>query len=430
VIRIHQTHKLEGEVNAPPSKSYTHRAIIMATLANGTSKITNPLIGQDTKATITACQELGATVDCAQGEALVVTREDRLKTPGDVINVNNSGTTMRIMTAVAALAPGTTILTGDQSIRKRPMGPLLDALKGLGICCWSSKNDGFPPVIVKGGRLRGGTTTIPGDQSSQFITALLIASPFAETDVTINLTSPLVSGPYVQITREMLLERGINVYQTSSGFNIPGSQSYLPKDAHIPGDYSSASFILAAAAITESNITIRNLTPNTMQGDAFIIQALETMGADIQTNSHAHKITIKGGPPLIGATFDCSRTPDLLPILGVLGAFAQGETKLVNCPHARLKESDRIHTTATELQRLGVNVTEEREGITIQGGSPIKGGQVETYGDHRIAMALAVAGLRSETPIQITAPEVVNVSYPKFFAHLSMLGAEIEHRGS
>jgi len=401
----------------------------MASLAIGESKITNSLIGQDTKATITACQEFGATIDYNNADTLDIMREESLKTPQDVINVENSGTTMRIMTAVASLAPGTTILTGDQSIRRRPMAPLLGALKGLGICCWSSKNDGLPPVIVKGGILRGGKTAIPGDQSSQFITALLITSPFAETDVTINLTTPLVSGPYVQITMEMLLERGINVYQTPGEFNVPGSQSYLPKNEHIPGDYSSASFILAAAAITESNVTVRNLTPDTKQGDVFIIQALEKMGVEVQLNSHNHEITIKGGSPLIGATFDCSRTPDLLPILSVLGAFAQGETKLVNCLHARLKESDRIHTTTTELQRLGVKAKEEKDGITIQGGNPIKGGQVETYGDHRIAMAFVVAGLRSETPIQINTPEVVNVSYPGFFEDLKMLGAEIEYGG-
>ena len=398
----------------------------MASLASGKSEITNPLVGQDTKATITACKEFGAMIDYKRGEKLEIIREGDLKTPQDVINVENSGTTMRIMAAVATLAPGTTILTGDRSIRTRPMDPLLNALRELGVCCWSSKNDGLPPIIIKGGGLRGGNAKIPGDQSSQFITALLITAPFAERDVEITLATPLVSFPYVQITMEMLLKRGINVYQTSTGFKVPGNQKYSPKDEYIPGDYSSASFILAAAAITESEVKIRNLALNTKQGDAFIIQALKTMGVEVQTNPQRKEIIIKGRNPLIGATFDCSSTPDLLPILGVLGAFAQGETKLINCPHARLKESDRIHTTTTELRRLGVAAKEESDGIIIQGAQPIRGGRVKTYGDHRIAMALAVAGLRSETPIVIDQPEVVSVSYPRFFEDLRALGAKIE----
>ncbi|MFQ6123465.1 MAG: 3-phosphoshikimate 1-carboxyvinyltransferase [Candidatus Heimdallarchaeota archaeon] len=428
MIKVHETPRLSGEIHAPPSKSYTHRAIIMASLANGKSEIINPLICRDTNATIAACQEFGAIIDYKREEKLEIIREGDLKTPQDVINVENSGTTMRIMSAVAALAPGTTILTGDRSIRTRPMAPLLDALRELGVYCWSSKNDGLPPVIIKGGGIRGGETRIPGDQSSQFITALLIVTPFAEKDVEITLTTPLVSSPYVQITMKMLLERGIEVYQTSTGFRVPGNQIYLPKNELIPGDYSSASFIMAAAALTESEVRIRNLTLNARQGDAFIIQALRTMGAEIQVNPQRKKIIIKGGNPLIGATFDCSSTPDLLPILGVLGAFAQGETKLINCPHARLKESDRINTTTTELRRLGVTVKEESDGITIQGAQSIRGGRVKTYGDHRIAMAFAVAGLSSKTPIVIDQPEVVSMSYPRFFEDLKELGAKIECR--
>ncbi|MFQ5820993.1 MAG: 3-phosphoshikimate 1-carboxyvinyltransferase [Candidatus Heimdallarchaeota archaeon] len=428
MIKVHETPRLRGEIQAPPSKSYTHRAIIMASLANGKSEIINPLICRDTKATIAACQEFGAIIDYKREEKLEIIREGDLKTPHDVINVENSGTTMRIMTAVAALAPGITILTGDRSIRTRPMAPLLDALQELGICCWSSKNDGLPPVIIKGGGIRGGKTRIPGDQSSQFITALLIATPLAEKGVEITLTTPLVSSPYVQITMQMLLERGIEVNQTSTGFRVPGNQIYSPKNELIPGDYSSASFIMAAATLTESEVKIRDLDLNTRQGDAFIIHALRTMGAEVLVNLQRKEIIIKGGNSLIGATFDCSSTPDLLPILGVLGALAQGETKLINCHHARLKESDRIDTTTTELRRLGVMVKTESDRIIIQGAQSIRGGRVKTYGDHRIAMAFAIAGLCSKTPIVIDQSELVNVSYPRFFEDLKELGAEIECR--
>ena len=423
---IHNTPSLSGMIQSPPSKSYTHRAIIMASLARGKSEIKNPLIGQDTLASIRACRELGAIINDDNGAILEIIQESELKTPQDVINVENSGTTMRIIATVASLAPGTTILTGDQSIRSRPMAPLLKALNELGVNCWSSKNDGFPPIIIKGGGINGGKAIIPGNLSSQFISALLIAAPFAENNVEIILSTPLVSAPYVQITMEMLKERGITIHQTNNGFRIPNRQTYNPINDLIPGDYSSASFIMAAAALTKSKVTITNLAENTNQGDALITQILRKMGVDVQINTQRKEVTITGGNPLVGTTLDCGSVPDLLPILGVLGAFAKGVTKLINCAHARFKESDRIFTTTTELRRLGVDAKELNDGIIIQGAQLINGGRVETYGDHRIAMAFTIAGLRSKTPVIIDHPEVVRVSYPKFFEDLISLGSNIE----
>lgn len=409
---------LNGKVEAPPSKSYTHRAVVLASLANGRSEILKPLESRDTMATFKGCVALGASI-ARERDRWVVEGKGELKTPDDVINVENSGTTMRILTAVSALAPGFTVLTGDDSIRKRPMGPLLDALHQLGVECWSTKGNGTPPIVVKGGGIRGGDAFIRGDISSQFISALLVVSPLTRAETSITLTSELKSKPYVYITMEVMEAFGVKVKVEGRSFRAERC-SYKPSSFLIPGDFSSASFLLAAAAITDSDVTVTNLDVNSPQGDKKIVDVLREMGCKVDVGENW--VRVRGGGELTGVDVDCGDTPDLLPVISVLGAYANGRTRIFNAEHVRFKESDRISVMASELSKMGVEVEEMKDGLVIKGGR-VKGSTVDAHGDHRILMALVVAALAAEGETMILGEDCVDVSYPAFLDDLERLGA-------
>jgi len=420
MIKVTGGCRLKGQVEAPPSKSYTHRAAVLASLAGGKSEILKPLESRDTMATFRGCVALGARAK-RDGEKWVIEGCEALKTPEDVVNVDNSGTTIRLLTAVSALAPGFTVLTGDESIRRRPMGPLLDALHQLGVECWSTKGDGTPPIVVKGGGVRGGKAFIRGDISSQFISALLIVSPTAEVDTSIFLTSELKSKPYVDITIEVMEAFGVKVERTERAFHTR-REKYKPARFHVPGDFSSASFILAAAAITDSDVTVTNLDANSPQGDKKIIDVLRSMGCSVEAGEKW--VRVRGGGRLVGVDVDCGDTPDLLPVVSVLGAFAKGETRIFNAEHVRFKESDRISVMAMELSKMGVDVEERSDGLIIKGGK-VKGGAVDAHGDHRVFMALVVAGLAAEGETIVSGEKSVDVSYPNFLDDLAEIGASL-----
>ncbi|MEX2752265.1 MAG: 3-phosphoshikimate 1-carboxyvinyltransferase [Candidatus Freyarchaeota archaeon] len=412
---------LQGAVSAPPSKSYTHRAFIISTLAEGKSEIFEPLISRDTLASIRACEALGAVIERRGEKVWCVSGSPSPKTPEDVINVDNSGTTIRIMTAVSSLAPGFTVLTGDSSIRQRPMGPLIKSLGDLGVRCFSTKGDDKPPIVVEGGGIKGGKTNIPGHISSQFISALLIACPLAKNETRISFTSELKSEPYLEMTMEVLsLFKGNIKYLPNMGVVIPPKQTYSPASVRIPGDFSSAAFILSAAAITDSDVKIHNLDMGSKQGDKKIVDILIKMGAEVELGENY--VRIIGGHKLKGISFDCGNNPDLLPILAVLGSVAEGKTDIFNAQHVRYKESDRVSAMAKELSKMGIRIDEKIDGLTIHGGK-LKGAHVETYNDHRILMALAVAALAAEGETIISGVESVDVSYPSFLEDMNFLGA-------
>ncbi len=412
---------LKGSVSAPPSKSYTHRAFIISTLAEGKSEIFGPLISRDTIASIRACEALGAVIERRSEKVWCVSGSPSPKTPEDVINVDNSGTTIRIMTAVSSLAPGFTVLTGDSSIRQRPMGPLIKSLGDLGVRCFSTKGDDKPPIVVEGGGIKGGKTNIPGHISSQFISALLIACPLAKNETRISFTSELKSEPYLEITMEVLsLFKGNIKYLPNIGVVIPPKQTYSPASVRIPGDFSSAAFILSAAAITDSDVKIHNLDMGSKQGDKKIVDILVKMGAEVEFGENY--VRVIGGHKLKGISFDCGNNPDLLPILAVLGSVAEGKTDIFNAQHVRYKESDRVSAMAKELSKMGIRIDEKIDGLTIHGGK-LKGAHVETYNDHRILMALAVAALAAEGETIISGVESVDVSYPSFLEDMNSLGA-------
>jgi 3-phosphoshikimate 1-carboxyvinyltransferase len=416
---------IKGEVFAPPSKSYTHRAITLAALSKK-SIVRHPLISADTLATIRASEMFGASIEREENKLIIQGVNGKPNVPEDVIDAANSGTTLRFMTAIAALTDGITVLTGDSSLRTRPNGPLLDVLNNLGVKACSTRGNERAPLVVKGG-LKGQNASIDGSISSQFISALLITCPLAENNTTLSITGKLKSRPYVDVTLEMLELAGVEVLIEDSNdtrFIIPGKQKYNLKDYTVPGDFSSASYLLAAAAMTkDSEITVKNLFPS-KQGDKVIIETLKQMGSDITWDKVTGNVTVRGGKQLKAITFDAGATPDLVPTVAVLAAVAEGTSRIENAEHVRYKETDRLQALATELPKLGVNLKEERDSLTITGGK-LHGAAVHGWDDHRIVMALSMAGMvAGNTTIDTT--EAVSISYPDFFKDMRSLGAKMK----
>lgn len=413
--------QVSGDVEVPPSKSYTHRAITISALGPGGS-VKRPLLSADTRATIRAAEAFGAEI-AIEGETLAVAGVGGgPKTPENVIDVENSGTTLRIMAAVAALTDGA-VLTGDASIRRRPNGPLLKSLCDLGGEAFSIKKDDCAPLVVRG-RIRGGRTVLDGSVSSQFLSALLISCPLAEGDSEIEIKGELKSRPYAEITLEMLRAAGAKIETDFERFAVQGGQSYDLGGYTVPGDFSSASYLLAAAAVTGSSLSVRGLRPS-KQGDSAIVSILQEMGAKISWDRSEGVLDIEGRE-LSGVEVDASLTPDLVPTIAVLGSVAEGQTVVKNAEHVRHKETDRLRAMATELSRMGAKIAERPDGLVIEGGR-LRGARVSGHHDHRIVMALTVAGLVAGDTTVDTA-EAVSVSYPGFFEEMARIGASVQVR--
>jgi len=424
VLRVRPS-KLSGEITAPPSKSYTHRAFMIALLADGESTIRNPLIGYDTMATIEAVKEMGAEVIREDNTWRVRGTGGKIKPRTGLIDARNSGTTIRLMSAIAALSPKPTRLTGDQSVLQRPMGPLIETLGELGAMARCEGKEGRPPVIVGGG-LDGGDVEITGGVSSQFISALLLAAPQAKGDVSITITGEMRSKPYVEITLELLEMAGAKIKHDGrlTKFSIPGGQTLKPINLTIPGDFSSAAFPLGAAALTGSTVRVNNLDTKGAQGDKRIVTLLKDFGAEVKVFKDA--VEVSGEGDLNGIEADCGDNPDLVPVLAVLGSVADGLTRLTNIPHLRFKETDRLRALATELRRFGADVEELPDELKINGVRKLEGTRVSSYGDHRMAMAFAVAGLVAKGETNVDGAESIPVSYPDFVTDMRKLGAKIE----
>ena len=413
--------QVSGEVSVPPSKSYTHRAITISALGPGGS-VKRPLLSADTRATIRAAEALGAEI-AIEGETLAVAGVGgEPKTPENVIDVDNSGTTLRIMAAVAALTDGA-VLTGDASIRRRPNGPLLRSLADLGAEAFSIRRNDCAPLVVRG-RIRGGRTVLDGSVSSQFLSALLISCPLAEGGSEIEIKGELKSRPYAEITLEMLRAAGAKIETDFERFAVQGGQSYDLGGYTVPGDFSSASYLLAAAAVTGSSLSVRGLRPS-KQGDSAIVSILQEMGAKISWDRSEGVLEIEGRE-LSGVEVDASLTPDLVPTIAVLGSVAEGQTVVKNAEHVRHKETDRLRAMATELSRMGAKIAERPDGLVIEGGR-LRGARVSGHHDHRIVMALTVAGLVAGDTTVDTA-EAVSVSYPGFFEEMARIGASVQVR--
>ncbi|HSA75164.1 MAG TPA: 3-phosphoshikimate 1-carboxyvinyltransferase [Candidatus Nitrosocosmicus sp.] len=444
---------LMGKIQCPPSKSYTHRALVISSLATGKSFVKNILLSRDTKATINCCRMLGVNIQTSgsnsmstKNENVYVTSEgghNGFMTPTDVLSADNSGTTIRLLTSVCALvSEGYSILTGDDSLRKRPMGDLIKALNRLGVTCFSAKSNYFPPVIVKGGGIEGGVTQVSGRISSQFTSSLLLSGIFSRIGTTIQVLGNQVSKPYIESTMHIMKHFGVNVQteikdsfsenpmpgqdkKVTEEYIIPPNLSYSAKEFDVPGDFSTGALLMSAAILSKGNITIGGLNFEMPQGDMAIIDFIRKMGGHIMIDKLRGSMKIDGNSKLQGGYFNLKKTPDLLPVLAVLSLVAKGETQIEGILHARFKETDRVANISSQLKRFGADVIEKEDSITIKPPQQIKSTTIESFNDHRLFMAFTIAGLATENST-IEGAESVDVSYPHFTNDLKSLGANIQ----
>ncbi len=411
--------KLYGKIVCPPNKSYTHRAIMLATLTKGKSIIKNVLHASDIDATIEACKRFGAQIKETE-DNLIIDGIDEFKNQNIIIDAKNSGTTIRIAAAIASLIEGKTVLSGDESLRKRPMQPLLDALESLGAKC--SSTNGKPPITVLGA-VKGNEVNITGNISSQFVTALLIIAPRMEKGLILNVKDDLVSKPYLDATINIMEKFSIkvNTIIPYKKYQIP-PQKYKPIDVTIPTDFSSLALLLSASVLLGDRVTCEIISSDLPQGDKKIIDILEDLGVVVTLNQNT--ITVKSPKLLEGGKFDLMDTPDLLPPLAILALKSSKPIELFNVKHARYKETDRIAILGRELQKLGVKVKENEDGLILESPDHPKGAELNSENDHRLFMAFCIAGMYVGDCI-VTNPESVSISYPNFISDMNKVGGKI-----
>lgn len=430
--------ELNGRVLIPASKSHTIRAVVIASLAEGISEIINPLRSSDTLSAVTVCHGLGAIIDSNSKSHGVYSGENwiihglsgKIMTPENILDVGNSGTTLYLTLAMAALSNGYSVFTGDEQTRRRPAQALIDSLNSLGAHVFSTRGNSCAPIVVKG-RMRGGEITIDGSKTSQYISSLLIACPLADEDTRIRVVN-VTEEPYIQMTMNWLDEQGIEYsHEGMDYFHIKGGQRYHSFKKRMPGDFSSATFFLCAGAITNSNLLLMGLDMNDSQGDKAVVDMLSSMGAQIEfipqlvdDDYYGRGCISIHNKQLHGAEFDLSDTPDALPAMAVAGCFAKGVTRLVNVPQARLKETDRIKVMCDELSKMGARIQELPDGLVIE-ESKLHGAAVCGHGDHRVVMALAVAGLAAEGQTIIDTAEAMQITFPNFAQLMQQIGGRM-----
>jgi len=414
---------LKGTVAVPGSKSHTIRAVAIASLANGQSIIRNPLLSSDTMSAADCYRALGAQIDCRQRSAWTVNgTAGAISVPETPVNVGNSGTTLRLAMSSAALSSSDRpiTMTGDEQIQSRPVGPLLAALADLGAKTRSINANDKPPVTISG-TFVGGSTSIEC-VTSQYLSSLLLAAPLAQKDTEINVT--LLNEPdYVRMTLDWLDKQDI-VYENDrmQRFTISGRQEYKPFDLPIPADFSSATFFLCAGAMLHADITLTGLDFTDSQPDKAVVDYLRAMGADISIDDTSARIR---GSQLTGTEIDMNRTPDALPAMAVAAALAEGETRLVNVPQARNKETDRITCMAEELKKMGADIEELPDGLIIR-RSKLTPAELDGRSDHRIVMALSLAAMAIEGQTCIDTAEAINVTFPDYVKLMTALGANMK----
>jgi 3-phosphoshikimate 1-carboxyvinyltransferase len=366
---------------------------------------------------------MGATIE-EDGSSMRVVGSEPVA-PHDVVNAENSGTTLRFMTSVFSLPErGYTVLTGDASTRRRPMQGLLDALSDLGATVRSSKGDGFAPIIVGEGGMRGGDAEIRGDVSSQFVSSVLIASPLAKGDSSLRVIDA-VSRPYIEATLRLSELHGIEMDRDGySKFEILGRQKYRPCDFSVPGDFSSASFLMAAVALVGGKIELQGLTTSLPQGDAAVLDMLDRMGVEVDRQQGSVLIHADGGG-LRGGRFDLSDTPDLLPVLSVLALKCDAPLEISGVAHARFKETDRIRVTAEGLSKMGAEVKERPDGMKISKPVRFARALLDAHDDHRMFMAFSLASLLAPKSLRVVGAESLDVSYPSFFDDMHKIGVRV-----
>ena len=400
-------------LTVPGSKSVTQRALVASALADGTSRLFYPLDSEDTRLLRDALRAMGVLIDEGDEYWTVHGCAGRLEPPDGEIFMGNNGTGIRFMVSVAALASGKTVLSGTERMSERPVAPLLDALRGWGVECKDVNGNGCPPVMISGGGISGGETSIAAQKSSQFLSSMLLVAPYAKSPAVVVLDGALVSRPYVDITLAVMRDFGVPVEEKEGSFFIPSSV-YRGTDYMVEGDASSASYFWAAAAVTGESVTVANIPSEPLQGDARFADILGRMGCKVDRGDDGVTVSGPGAGGLHGIEIDMEKWPDVVPTLAAVAVFAKGRTVIKNVPHLRIKETDRISAMATELSRVGASVRELEDGLVIEGGGSLHGADIETYDDHRIAMSMAVVSLLTDG-INILDPDCVKKSFPDFW---------------
>jgi 3-phosphoshikimate 1-carboxyvinyltransferase len=404
--------RVDWVLTAPPSKSYTHRALIAGALGSGTTTVCHPLYAEDTRLTINALRKLGIPISVTPEEIIIMGQSGRIpNTEKTILDLDNSGTSLRLLASLALLCRNPVTLTGSRRMQERPIAPLAQALLSLGGLVTFLKDEGYPPLKVSG-RLEGGKVTVDGTISSQFISSLLMVAPFADREVELTLPSPPSSRSYLDITLDVMGAFGADVIRDGyTRFAVSNRSPYQARIYPVEGDYSSASYFFAIAAICRGRITVKNLRPDSVQGDRRFPDALKAMGCTVTYGED--RVTVERTGDLIGITIDMSTSPDTVQTLCMVAAMATTPTTITGIHHLKFKESNRITGTAERLRALGGDVAVDDNQITIR-PSPLHGARIDPDNDHRTAMSFGVLGL-GIGGITIDHAECVNKSFPGFW---------------
>jgi 3-phosphoshikimate 1-carboxyvinyltransferase len=418
-MEIKPVHHLDATVEVPGSKSYTQRALIIAALAEGSSIISHVLLSEDTRYLMEALRVLGIKILISGNDVVIQGMGGKIRNPGQAIYLGNNGTALRFLATMVSLGKGEFLLDGSSRLRERPLKPLLDALKTLGVSSHSRDNKGYPPVRIDAQGLRGGSVAFTDVESSQYISSLLIGAPYAAEDIEITLEGITVSEPYIEMTLHVMERFGAEIERGDKNrFKVKSGRNYTGQKYVVEGDASSASYFFLAAALCRGRVRVMNVNPESMQGDIKFLNIMESMGCSVVRGDSW--VDVIGSPLHEGnVVFDMGNMPDMVPTLSVLAAFRQGRTSITNVSHLRLKESDRIAALVNELHRIGVNAEERDDGLVIEGGKP-RGADIETYNDHRIAMSFAIGGL-AVPKMKIKDKLCVGKSFPSFWDELKKL---------
>lgn len=420
-IKIVPTSKIFGEVLIPSSKSLTNRALVIASLINSEVVIKNPLESDDTRTMINCLKELGIKIEVGIGEIGVI---GDIRDIGDrkyKLNAGFSGTTIRFLLALSCVVPGIKIISGKESLNKRPIGELAGALKDLGAEIEYLEKSGYPPLLVKSSKLAVTKTRLHGDISSQFFSALLMIAPVAG-GLEIDVMGKQISKPYIDMTIDLMAYFGVKVENENyKKYIVESGQKYAGKDYEVEGDYSSAGYFLAVAALTKSKLTLKNLNKNSKQADKNFLKIIESLGSKIKFEGNNLVIAGTGVRPINVAMENC---PDQVQTLAVLLAFAKGKSIINGVRSLRVKETERVLALQKELLKMGIKTESSHDSLTIYGGNP-KSAEIDTYNDHRIAMSFAVAGTILPGMV-IKNPEVVTKTFPEFWKKLESMGVKYE----
>jgi 3-phosphoshikimate 1-carboxyvinyltransferase len=417
---------LRGTTRVPGNKSATARAIVLGGLAEGVSRVSNPLPGVDSFSIVGMMQALGANVDTSNpGEWVFEGVANRPQVPSCVLDAGNSGTGYYILTAIASLINGCSVISGDYQICRRPAQPLIEALNDLGAKVFSTRNAGVAPLVIKG-PLKGGRTKLPGI-NSQWLSPLLIAGALSQEGITV-MEDSLMERPYVDMTMAWMKLAGVTCsHKNYEEFNVPGGQRYKAFTAHVPADWGSSGYPMVAAAITQSKVTFEGMDPDDFAGERVYPHIIREMGGKVTFEDGGRTVTVEGGSELHGIEIDCSGTPDAVPALAVLGCRASGKTVLKNIGASRLKETDRTRSIKEELTKMGGRFEETPDTLTIY-QSDLKAAKINGRHDHRIIMATSVAALIADGISEISDAEYCGVSFPNFYELMTSLGAKMELR--